>query len=190
MTEGQIYDKDGIFHSIVKASQIMNGRYTVLTNGSKDLDANNLLSELDVPLDKYPLVACMPPLSSVSTGSYEVFSFRLLFLCVNGQTGDHQLKFRDAATNTSLHRTSQDWNDMKEIALGFLYALSELENKAGLYMDSKRDWEFQRFSNKQNDKLSGVIANFSVAVPIVCEYPDIDIQSIVLPVTSHQPHFH
>lgn len=195
VTESQIYDKNGLFHNIVKASAIMNGRYAVLPNGSFDLNAGNVISGLDILKDKYPIVACLPPVSVLEperTG-WECFYFRLLFLCTSGYTGDNKVKFNDKNTNASLHPTSLDWNDMKNVALGFLDALlkikpSQLSGKFTIIQGSPI--RFTRVSNAQNDRVSGVMMQFEARLFVECEYTDIAQENIVLEFTEHFQHFH
>lgn len=195
MTEASVYDKDGLFHSICKASAIMNGRYAVLPNGSVDLNAGNVISGLDIPKEKYPIVACLPPVSVLEpdkTG-WECFYFRLLFLCTSGYTGDNKVKFNDKNTNASLHKTSLDWNDMKNVAFGFLAALqkikpSQLQGKFTLLQGSPI--RFTRVSNALNDRISGVMMQFEARLFIDCEYTDIVQDDIELTFEEHIQHFH
>lgn len=196
MTEFQLYDKNGLFHNIVKQSAIMSGRYAVLPKGAHDLNLNNLLSTLDLPKDKYPGVFCLPPVSdipgTVQQAPWETFNFRLLFLCTTNYTGDNKIKKPDFNTNSSLHTMSMDWNDMKNVALGFMNALEKLhvKTRGAFRLGQKGDWRFIRISGVQNDNVSGVIVLFQAAIAVTCTFEDIDINAIEIPVADHQTHFH
>lgn len=199
MTELFIYGTNGLFHNIVKQSAIMNGRYAVLEKGPFDLNLNNLLSGLDIPGDKYPIVACLPPASDVpgtlqGSDAWEIFQFRLLFLCRTYMTGDNQIKLPDFNTNSSLHRIAQDWADMKNAALGFMNALEQLQRKPALRgafrLAQRPMWRIARVSSKLNDNLSGVLLLFSGELATPCEFTDINISSIEIPTDNHPQHFH
>lgn len=195
MTEFQLYDKDGLFHNVVKQSAIMAGRYAVLPKGAHDLNLNNLLSTLDLPKDKYPGVFCLPPVSELPAtvqGSWEVFHFRLLFLCTTHSTGDNKIKKPDFNTNSSLHTISMDWNDMKNMALEFLNALEQVQRKVlnEFRLGQNREWRIIRISAVQNDNVSGAMLFFPCSLATTCTYSDINIDAIEIPVTDHQTHFH
>jgi hypothetical protein len=197
MDELQLYAKDGLFHQIVKQSAIMNGRYAVLEKGSHDLNLNNLLSGLDIPSDKYPIVACLPPVSELpcslkGSNAWESFNFRLLFLTRTYNTGDNQVKFPDRNNNSSLHSIAMDWADMKRLARAFMNALETVQVRLrGEFRLSQKDtWKFIPVSVKQNDVLSGVLLLFSGSIAAPCEFTDINIQAIELPTATHEEHFH
>lgn len=194
MHENQIYDKDGLFHNIVKKSKIFAGRYTVLPHGAVDLNTNNILSGLDIPADKYPIVACLPPGSSLDTSpaGWEHFYFQLLFLCTSGYTGDNQIKSPDSNTNASLHAESLDWNDMKNAALAFYNALylikpTMLGGKFKLFQGSPI--RIRRVTAMQNDKLSGIMFSFEAMLAVDCDYTDIE-GDVSLEFTEHAEHYH
>lgn len=196
MTELQIYGKDGLFHQIIKVSAIMSGRYTVLPYGASDLNANNVLSGIELPKDKYPLVACLPPISylpgTTQSNNGETFQFRLLFLAKTFYSGDNQIKTTDPGTNTSMHSIPMDWNDMKIIATGFMNALEKLTpDLSGMFsVSQKSNWSISRVSNKAVDGVSGVLLSFNANVPLPCDYPDINFSAIILPTAEHLQHFH
>src|SRR5687768_17511413 len=130
MQESQLYDKDGLFHNIVKQSQFMQGRYVVLPNGSSDLGAGNILSGIELPKEKYPLVACLAPTSTFEPSKYrEYINCRLLFITTTAADGTGSFKHRDPLTNTEQHRVSHNWQDMKASAFAFFQALDALQNK-------------------------------------------------------------
>lgn len=201
MSEFRVYGKDGLFHNIVKASAILNGRYAVLPKGTIELNTNNLMASLDLPKDgKYPGVFCIPPYSTVesalpSQNNWETFTFRLLFLCTSNYTGDNKLKRRDANTNTGQHRIEMDWSDMKQLAVEFMYAQeSEFSRTRHFYRVAQKDrYRISRVSVMQNDGLSGVVLSFNAQLFMDCVYSDINLDNIVVPVegTDHDPyHFH
>lgn len=191
MTELNIYGTDGIFHMIVKASSVMDGRYAVLERGARDLNINNLLSGLELPESKYPGVFCLPPQSDTdnTTGAWETFEFRLLFLCSSYSTGDNQIKYADDLTNTSLHTVAQDWSDMKNCAMGFIHALRQVE-VSGFRLSQNRNYRIIRLSEIQNDRLSGVMLLFNAALFNSCSYDDIDMNALEAEFSNHQNHYH
>lgn len=189
MNEYQIYGKEGLFHNVTKASTIMNGRYAVLAKGGGDLNRNNILTDLDLPKDKYPGVFCLPPVSDIATvqqASWETFSFRLLFLCTLHYTGDNKIKSPDFNTNSSLHKLEMDWSDMKDVALSFMNALERLK-LPGFRMGQQGTRRIIRVSDMQNDRVSGVMIMFTAAIAVECVFTDINIDNV--PVTIIQ-HFH
>ena len=195
MTEYQVYGKNGLFHNIVKASKIMNGRYAVLPKGGSDLNTNNVLTGIEFPKAKYPMVACLMPMSvlpaSVSN-QFETFNFTLFFLTTTYNTGDNKLKKPDPTTNSSLHTSPEDWSDMKQVMLGFMNSLEKIGSKlrGEFRLDQKGNWLIGRISHYQNDNVSGVFVRFSAGVPAPCEFPDITLSEIVLPTIDHPEHFH
>lgn len=199
MTEYQLYGKDGLFHSIVKASKIMKGRYAILPGGGMDLNMNNVLSGLEFPKAKYPMVCCLTPMSAFTqasvVGQWEVYNFTLFFVTTTHNTGDNKLKRPDPSTNSSLHKSPMDWSDMHQVMLGFMTALETTGKnfRAGLRIDQKGQWVVGRFTEKGNDKVSGVFIRFSASIPALCEYPDINPDDIELPdfeTIDHPQHFH
>lgn len=189
MREFQIYGKDGLFHNVVKASAVMNGRYAVLSKGGGDINRNNILSDLDLPKAKYPAVFCLPPVSDLGTvqqAGWENFSFRLLFLATTHYTGDNKIKFPDKNTNSSLHTIPMDWSDMKQIGLNFMNALERIR-LTGFRMNQQGSWKIVRVSDMQNDRLSGVMMVFSAGIAVDCEFTDINIDNIT---TTTSDHFH
>jgi hypothetical protein len=196
MDELQIYGKNGLFHNILKASAIMRGRYAVLPNGGVDLNANNILSGLDKPDEKYPMGACLAPSSYIETtlrkNGMEYFNFTLFFLCRSKSTGDNQIKFPDPNTKTSLHSTPEDWSDMKTVALSFMSALETVSLKLlpAFRLGSKQNWRIQRLSEMQNDNLSGVMVNFEACLAYPCEFTDIDPNNVDTDFPTHEQHLH
>lgn len=196
MYEYQLYGTDGLFHNVVKQMPVFNGRYAVLPKGGIDLNMNNLISALELPVAKYPGVFCLPPISelpaTVQGGQWECFYFRMLFLCTTGYTGDNKLKTPDPTTNTSLHTVPMDWNDMKNLALSFLNAIEKLQVKArGVFrLKQREEWRISRLTKVQNDNLSGVIVQFSLEIAAPCEFTDVDVNAIDLTFPDHQTHFH
>lgn len=197
MTEIQLYGKDGLFHNIVKKSGVFNGRYAILAKGGTDLNMNNLISGIELPQQfKYPGVFCLPPISdlpaTVQPGTWECFYCRMLFLCTTGYTGDNKLKSPDPNTNTSLHTVPMDWNDMKNLALSFLNALEKTQQRlrGEMRLKQKDEWRISRLSKVQNDNLSGVLVQFAIDIAAPCEFADIDVATIELPINNHQTHFH
>lgn len=183
MDELQLYGNDGLFHNIVKKSDIMAGRYGVIVKGG-DLNLNNVLSGIEFPTATYPAVFCLPPVSvvkevSVQRATWECFYFRLFFMCTSESTGDNQLKSRDPATNTSLHKVNMDWSDMKTVALNFMNALEKLQANAALRgnfrLGQKEPWKIIRLSKVNNANLSGVMLQFEGELSVACEFTDIDI---------------
>lgn len=200
MTELQIYGKDGLFHSIVKANKIMNGRYAVLPGGGMDLNMNNVLSGIDFPQAKYPGVFCLTPTSAFLNasviGQWESYNFTLFFVTTANNTGDNKLKKPDAKTNSSLHTTPEDWSDMHQIMVGFMAKLEEVsrsrELRSGLRMDQKSQWIINRFSNKGNDNVNGVVVRFTLSIPALCEFTE-QWNEVDLPdfeTNNHPQHFH
>lgn len=196
MTEASLYGKDGLFHQVVKQSAILNGRYVILPNGATDLNAGNILSGIELPKEKYPLVATLPPVSDVpqANDKWESFYFRMLFLCTSGYTGDNKIKYPDPLTNTSTHTVPMDWNDMKNLAFGFMKALESIQTRPasrGVWrLSQQTTWRITRVSNAGNEKTSGVLLQFGASLAIDCEFTDINIDAIVLPATEHAKHFH
>lgn len=201
MTEVQIYEKDGLFHNLVKLSQIMNGRYAAISDGS-DMNTNNVLSYLEANQNKYPVVVCTIPPSIVEPGyiltpGKEDFTFRLYFLCTTNYTGDNQVKSRDPGTGTSLHNERFDVSDMKNVALSFMKALQSIEQTTRgsiFYFAPKQPYKIQRIVNAGNDKVAGVAMQFVLKVTLDCDYTDIDISGTdidtLITVPDHASHFH
>lgn len=193
MTEFSIYGKDGLFHNIVKKSEVMDGRYFILNSGH-DLNLNNLLASIELPKENYPCVCCLPPASdSDGFGAMETVQFRLLFLTKSNVTGDNQFKDPDADTNTSLHTTPEDWSDMKAICMGFMRALEKAQMKILKTFQLKQgtSWRILRISNMNNVDVNGVMIVFSARIDVDCMYEDIAIDDIdVNSLINHQPHQH
>lgn len=195
MEEYYVYGKYGLFFQIAKASAILNGRYAVLPKGGGDLNRNNLLSDLDLPKDKYPGVFCLPPVSDLETAqqaSWESFSFRLLFLTTTYYTGDNKIKAPDPNTNSSLHKMEMDWSDMHDVALNFMNALEKVKFP-GFRMGQKGLWRIIRVTDVQNDRVSGVMVIFTASIAVQCDFTDIDPADVALPVLTpniHPTHFH
>lgn len=198
MTELQLYGTDGIFHNIIKQSAIMNGRYALLERGGTDLNLNNILSGLDAPKYQFPLTACVCPTSSldgsIKPGLREDFYFMLFFLTTTKYTGDNKIKSPDPLTNTSMHKISYDWQDMKTVALNFMNALEKVQKKiSSQFIVNSGKRKITRITDVQNQSLSGVMISFESGLTTDCEYTDITadkIAMIQLPTTIHQPHFH
>jgi hypothetical protein len=195
MNEISIYGKNGLFHNIIKQSRIMNGRYQVLPKGSHDLNMNNLLSGLDLPTTQYPGVFCLPPTSDLmDTSAWETLNFRVLFVCTSEGTGDNQIKYPDHTTNASQVNTAKDWNDMKEVALSFMNALTKIQKSmmpmADWYVGEKGSWRIVRFAQMQNDNLSGVMVMFSMNIFDKCEYGDIEVNDVDLIFPQLETTFH
>lgn len=199
MDEFQVYDKNGLFHNVVKKSIIMAGRYAILSTGSGELNRSNLLSGIELPTEKYPLVACLPPISnlkpSLQEGQWERMNFRLLFLCRSHTTGDNEIKSRDHNTNTSQHTISRDWNDMKKVALSFMNALERTckRMRDKFRLSDSSDWNINRITEAQNDKVNGVLVQFSGSIFTGCTFEDItdvNIALIDLPAEVHTAHYH
>jgi len=196
LSEVQIYEKDGLFHNIVKLSKVMAGRYTAISDGS-DMNTNNVASILEAAKEKYPIVACTIPYSIIQRPGWEDFAFRIFFLCTTNYTGDNQIKVRDPGTNTSMHNERFDVNDMKIVALNFLRAL-EMIQEAGkgkpVHFKDKQPYKLHRIVNKGNDKLSGCFVDFQLASELACDYTDIDLTGIdlntLLTVPQHAAHYH
>lgn len=191
MTELQLYDKDGLFHNIVKKSTVMAGRYHVLPNGTNDLNSSNITG-IELPKEKYPLVACLAPASYVSptasTAQWEHFNFRVLFLTTAEKTGDNQFKGRDPLTNTSQARTPADWLQMKTVAFAFMNAVEKLQPKAKAWfqLDQRNPWQVRRITRSDTDQLNGVMLSFGAMVATSCNYSDVSdetIKTIVVPGT-------
>jgi hypothetical protein len=196
MNELQVYGPDGLFHNIVKQSAIIAGRYGVLPKGGSDLNQNNILTGIEFPEAKYPGVFCLPPISelqsTVQQAPWECFYFRLFFLCTTNYTGDNKIKSPDSNTNTSLHTVQMDWADMKNIALGFMNALENLQPqlRGQFRLQQGGKWRIVRLTKLQNDNLSGVMLQFEGAIATPCVFTDITITEIELPATIHETHFH
>lgn len=195
MTELQTYGIDGLFHNLVKQSRVMAGRYAVLHKGAHDLNMNNLLSTIELPTDfKYPGVFCLPPVSESDNpvGGYELFNFRLIFVCTAEQTGDNQIKYKEPFTNTSLVKTAHDWQDMKEVAFSFMSALKKVGKSVKEFYLSEQSSTIRiaRFSNMQNDNLNGVMLFFSAAIFSKCEYSDIEVSDANLVFPDHEISLH
>ncbi|HLA53227.1 MAG TPA: hypothetical protein VK618_07975 [Flavitalea sp.] len=191
MTELSIYGKNGFFHNIVKASAIIKGNYAVLEKGAHDLNMNNLLSNLELPKEKYPGVFCLPPVSEVpgSTAQWETFNFRILFLCTTYSTGDNKTKLPDRNTNSSLAKIVGDWNAMKNVGLAFMHAV-EKRKLEGFRLVQGTPWRIPRISIAQNDNVSGVMLMFSAQLFSPCDYSDIDLPAIANPFVNEQPTYH
>jgi hypothetical protein len=181
MNESKVYDRGGLFHNIVKQSATMNGNYHVLSSGSADLNSNTL-SGIAIPSEKYPLVACLPPVSAlsptVSQGQWEYFSFRLLFLC----SSEKEDKLRNTSTNSATRTAPVDWSNMKEAALSFMNALEQIQDKmrGKFQLDDRTQWKINRLFKIQNDQVSGVILSFTGMVAAACNFPDITQEAINL----------
>lgn len=191
MDELQIYGKDGLFHNVVKQSEVFSGRYGVLPKGGQDLNLNNILTGIEFPEATYPGVFCVPPLSelqsTVQQGAWECFYFRLFFLCTTHYTGDNKIKSPDPSTNTSLHTIPMDWSDMKGLALSFMNALEIIQKslRAQFRLRQSGKWKIVRLSGIQNAKLSGVMLQFEVELATSCEFTDININQISIVPPSH-----
>ncbi len=197
MTEAELIDQDGLFHNIVKASAIMQGRYALLPNGPLDLNAGNVLTGIELPKDKYPLVACLPPVSAVdsgnlSSGQWERLTMRLIFACKKGVSGDGQFKDRDPNTNTSLQRSANDWSDMKAVAFAFFHAFEGMERvlRGSARLDERSPLRISRFTNAQSDGISGVLVQFGMALATACLHTDINASDIAIPDSIQNPKFH
>lgn len=199
MNELSLYNTNGLFHNITKQSAILNGRYAILQKGAHDLNMNNLISGLDLPKegDKYPGHFCLPPVSELpgtlqASNSWETFQFRSLFLCRTNYTGDNKIKSPDFNTNSSLHTIPMDWADMKMVAANFMNALEKMHPRlrGEFRLSQQTTWRIIRVSGMQNDNLSGVMVLFSGSIAAPCEFTDIDIPAIELPVDNHPTHFH
>jgi len=202
MNELDIYDKGGLFNKIVEAlpDNIFNGRYAALEKHTNEINQNNLISILDEVKEKYPLVACMPPASSVNgpvkNGSWELFNFRLLFLCNDKYTGDNQLINRDHLTNTSLTRSNTDVFDMKYQSSIFLAALEEVLEKGsapggGRMINQFRiaqnsNYRFTRIVRQGTERLSGVMVDFQGQLLIKCVNASF-AGSIIISERDYQP---
>lgn len=197
MTEVQIYEKDGLFHNIVKLSKIMKGSYVAISNGG-EMNTNNLLSALEPAKNKYPIVACTIPKSVIGPPpGWEDFTFRIYFLCTTNYTGDNQIKQRDPGTNTSMHGERYDVNDMKIVCLNFMAVLENIQQayRGNLFhFKDKVPYVLERIVNQGNDKVAGCYISFILKAPLVCDYTDIvlagvDINTLIT-VPAHIPHFH
>lgn len=198
MTEFQVYGEDGLFHSIVKASKIMNGRYAVLPHGAMDLNMNNAISGIEFPKSKYPGVFCLTPMSAFTQssviGQWESYNFTLLFVTTTHNSGNNKLKRPDPSTNSSLHTSPMDWSDMHQVMLGFMTSLetSGRTIRSHFRLDQKGQFVVGRFSNKNNDNLSGVWVRFTVSIPAICEVSS-QWNAVQLPdfeTIIHPEHFH
>lgn len=202
INETDIYYKEGLFHNAVKQSDIMAGNYVVLPKNASDLNTNNILSGIEIPIPgvgKYPLVACLPPVSlmepTTAKGTPEYFAFTLLFLCTSDSTGDNQFKNRIPETNTSLHTPVYDWNDMKRVALSFLAGLESAQKKLLNYfhLDQRTQWRVTRLTKMQVDNVSGVMLQFTCVIKNGCTFDDIPADkfaNIILPTGTHATHMH
>lgn len=177
MTEKNLYDRDGLFHNITKQSTVMAGRYVVLPNGANDLNAGNILSGIELPQAKYPLVACLPPTSDIVSGfeKWEYFICRLLFLDTTAADGTGQMTSRSQATNTSGRSAQAIWQSMKECAFAFLSALEAMQDKTRnqFIIDSSTPYRFARVSNREKDLVSGLMVQIKVGVFHACSFADI-----------------
>lgn len=199
MTEAQLYDRDGLFHRIVKTSTVLQGRYEVMPHGPSDLNASNFLSGIEVPDGvKYPLAACFPPVSqtapTMQSAKWEMFAIRLLFLAT-AHAGDNQFKDRIAETNTSGHRLTVDWQDMKEEAFDFFAVLEGLLGRMRnrFILDQGNPLRVVRFCSRQNDRVNGVMLSFGVGLPTRCP-EESGLQAVVNSVNiefpDHPTHLH
>lgn len=190
MTEQQIYDKDGLFHNIVKMSTIMKGTYHFLVNGTADINASNITG-LELPKErKFPLVACLPPLSdlkpSLQEAQWEPFVFRILFITNVGNAAGGNISDLNANTNTTRETILQKWESMRGVCLSFMAALESVTKKTrGIFrLDDSRPWRFSRFANQQTDKFCGVMIQFNASLAIGCEFIDVppaSVNDIVIP---------
>lgn len=182
MTELAIYEKDGLFHNVVKKSTIMNGRYVALSDG-KDLNTNNVITHLEQVKSKYPIVVCTIPFSIIQVKGWEDFFFKMYFLCTSGYTGDNQFKNRDHLTNTSMHKTTFDVSDMKTVALSFMSVLEQIEMQTKgnlLRFKDKQPYKIERIINITGDKVSGVSLSFMMQAAVECLYNDVNVNDTTL----------
>lgn len=196
--ESTIYGKNGLFDQIVAKSKVFNGRYALLPKNGQDLNTNNILSGVDFPDTKQPGVFLVPPHSYIKgttqQAEWEYFVFRMFFLCTTGYSGDNQMKNRDTQTNTSLTKIEEEWSHMKYLALNFMFALESLQKMPDLRgqfrLSQKEEWRIVRVTNLKNDRLSGVMLTFEACIAAPCEFDDIAIDQIEMPIDHYVERFH
>lgn len=203
MDELQIYEKDGLFHNIIKTSQIMAGRYAAINDGS-EMNIGNIITHLDAVKPTFPITVCTVPYSQIdfvnsgNSPGRESYIFRLWFLCTTNYTGDNKIKFNDPATNTSLHNARFDISDMKQVCFSFIQTLEALERKTMSRTFSLsgpgNTHKIERIIKANSANLSGVYITFGMDVPLDCDsYTDVVRPDNILDylnVPAHATHFH
>ena len=174
--------RKSIFKGLAEASPTLQGRYHVSPNYGYDLNTNNLQKFIKDPLyglsavnQKYPICVCMTPKSRptrINGMRWEKIFFSLYFLRKSFITGDNQIDTPDDFVNTqSQLLIEQDWSEMKNVAVTFLFGLEDhldgstteiIVGKSILYkgvlnIEDKSD--IIRLSRFNNDDLTGVQLN-------------------------------
>jgi hypothetical protein len=97
-----LYDQDeGLFKKILEKSQVIQGRYFLVSNGFSINEA----ALAQITSQKYPCVLLPAPRSVLQAPSFtiESFSFDLYFLTRAGVTGQNQILSPNPDTLTSDH---------------------------------------------------------------------------------------
>lgn len=160
-----------LFESLLANSKTFQGRFIVLEGYGNDLNAdNNNENHIEDAINsrkwsrKYPCVAMMPPrvIGANSKKKTHRVQVQVYFITTTYHTGSGSIKNVNIQTNTSKVSIKEDWEQMSSACSDFI---SVLKNK--FYSDlsvlqtvrpvRNANQTIQRFSLKNNDRLSGVL---------------------------------
>lgn len=196
-----------LFQSVLKESNVIQGRFHVCPKWGAELNTNNLEQVIEAtigegPARKYPLCILMPPRAvgdlTSNRGTRKEYRFMMLFLTTTYYTGANQVKAPNRDINKSTHTIVEDWHDMERCAVNFLKVLTdalEESDQQPFAVSEAHPQGLDMVSTIGNDRLSGVLLSFTGLLSTGCDledYPSDYLTKIILPdaIDAHPEHLH
>lgn len=172
-----------VFKQVVNASSVFEGRFITCEGYGNDLNTDNNNETLignsinqTVWKKKYPCVVLMPTREvgrNERNGTVR-YAVSLYFLTGQYHDGTGGVKSANLQTNTSTASISTEWDAMEACAQQFYAYLVNLIRttpsvvKGRVRTVKESNFLTDRFSMKQKDKVSGVVAMFEIDVVQTC----------------------
>jgi hypothetical protein len=191
-----------LFRNVLAKSRAIEGRFHVCPKFGMEINSESLgelIKDLVVPASgpKDPLSLMLPPVSrgeyTDKNGNWERYNIKQFFLKRSFNDSGGKVSYPNPNTQTSTHTILQDWHDMKRCSVNFLRMVDLVTKKHGLinkFRLEKTDRIHQPVSTVGNDRYSGVMVMFDVAVFIGCtleDYGPQDVNAITIPDDDSHP---
>lgn len=193
----------GFFKNVLSFSHAIAGRIFYSNNTGLEINSDELgevMKDIVDITDKknFPCVIMLPPVSTGTftgnQGDWENYRITLMFLKTSYINSDNQTINKNKNTGKSMHTISEDWHDMKRIAMMFLKTVSKvmINKRLYSYVNFTKDLKvFTPISLVGKNRLSGVRLEFGLAIFTDCkvdeDYDENIINSISVTLEDTHP---
>lgn len=192
-----------VFQAVIKQSLVLRGNFFVCPKIGTEINNANIEEILTgLPLkQKYPVSLMMPPrkvgffqFTKEQDTGYNTYQMQMLFLRPSSYTAYNQPSAPLPNTPIPTHTVAETWHDMSRCAEDFLSVLKQAlwyNRNTAMNVSESNTQSIVPVTDIGNDKLCGVLLNFTLLVNSGCDiedYPADYLELIVIPpVTDTHP---